>query len=262
MRFKNNIETLLVVSFMDLKLRYQSTFLGFFWSFFKPFLQFLVYYTIFGKLLHVGSGAEYALKLFFGVIVWAWFAEGTTLGMNAFIGKRSIITKIKTNRLLPPLAAFLTPTINYILNFFIFITVFLVLMPLSGMHLNIGNLLIFIYSLVCISILIISTNLVLASANVFFRDLQPIWELVLTYGVFLTPVIYQIPVPAKYEVLYYSLNLLAFPLQNLKSVFFTTQANLFSNLSVVFFYNFMLLFILFLGLFIHHKFSRYVADYL
>ena len=98
-----------------------------------------------------------------------------------------------------------------------------------GMHsfppdlFSLYNLMIFVLSLGCLSLLIIAVNLILANLNVLYRDIRPIWELVLTYGIFITPIIYHITIPPKYQLLYYSTNLLALPLEALKSIFFVAQ---------------------------------------
>ena len=256
-------ETVYVLAVMDLKLKYQNSFIGFLWSFIRPFLQFLVYFSIFGVLLKISKEQDYALALFYGVLVWAWFSEGTSLGMNSFIGKRSILTKVNVNKCVPPFAAFLTPTINYGINFCIFLFAF-VLFGHTSWHfiLTWGHLFLFVYSLLGIALLINTWNIILANLNVLFRDVQQIWELILTYGVFLTPVIYTLPIPKKYEVLYYSLNLLAYPLQNLKSIFFTSQPSRFADINITLGYLSAMVFWLLIALFIHYKLSKRVVDFL
>jgi ABC-type polysaccharide/polyol phosphate export permease len=247
---------------MDLKLKYQNSFFGFFWSFFKPLLQFLIYWSVFDFMLGVSRQENYPLALFYGVLIWSWFSEATSLGLNSLIGKKSIITKVKINKMIPPLSAFLTPTMSHVLNFLIFLIVYF----MFGKHLNhfwnIYNISVFLYSFLCLSILITAINLILANLNVLFRDIQQIWELVLVYGVFLTPVIYKIPIPEKYEVLYYSVNLLAYPLQNFKSVFFANQFSLVGNLKITFFYWLSLSLLVFFAVLIYRKLSIKIVDLL
>lgn len=263
MKILNPFQIILVMSIMDLKLKYQNSALGFLWSFIKPLMQFLVYYIIFSKVLKTATGHDYALRLFFGVLIWAWFSEATNLGLNAFLGKRSIITKIKTNKTFPIISSYLTPTMNYSLNFLIFIATYLVLVKAPPEHVvSLPHFLVFIYSMTCISMFIVSMNFILANLNVLYRDMQPIWELVLTYGIFLTPIIYQIPVPEKYETLYYSVNLLALPLANLKSVFFSDQLPMYTNMTLMLSHLTVLLCLFGASLWTHHKISDKVVDFL
>lgn len=263
MKILNPFQIILVMSIMDLKLKYQNSAIGFLWSFIKPLMQFFVYYIIFSKVLKTASGHDYALRLFFGVLIWTWFSEATTIGLNAFLGKRSIITKIKTNKTFPIIASYLTPAMNYGLNFCIFVSAYIILVKAPPEHIfTFTNLFVFIYSMLCISLFIISINFILANLNVLYRDVQPIWELVLTYGIFLTPIIYQIPVPKNYELLYYSLNPLALPLANLKSIFFVDQMHLYTDLTIMASHLLTILCLFGAAMLTHHKFSDKVADFL
>lgn len=262
-KWRHSLETIYILAVMDLKLKYQNSFMGFFWSFVRPFLQFLVYFSIFGVILKISKQQDYALALFYGVLVWTWFSEATSLGMNSFIGKKSVITKVKINKLVPPLAAFLTPTINYCINLIIFAIAYLSFgkEPLAYVF-SFAHLFLFVYSILCIIILINALNIILANLNVYFRDVQQIWELILTYGVFLTPVIYTLPIPPKLQVLYYSLNLLAYPLQNLKSVFFSSQLPIVWNFKITCFYLIALLFWSLVAWIVHRKLSGKMVDFL
>lgn len=261
--FRNNIEILFVMGFMDLKQKYQNSALGFMWSFLKPFLQFTAYYIIFAKILHIGSGANYALRLFYGVLIWAWFAEGTSLGFNSYIEKKSIVTKIRVNRALPPLAAYLTQTLNYCLNLFIFFVLYSIGMKTFPADLfSFNHLVVFILAMAGISLLIISLNLILASLNVLYRDIRPIWELILTYGIFVTPVIYHINIPTKYQIYYYAVNLLALPLEALKSIFFTDQAKTYLQPTLLLAYCISLAALFIASVYIYKKLSRKIVDYL
>jgi ABC-2 type transport system permease protein len=261
--FKNNAEILLVMSYMDLKQKYQNSTIGFLWSFLKPFLQFLAYYFIFAKILSVGSGSNYALRLFYGVLIWSWFAEATSLGLTTYIEKKSIVTKIKISRFLPPLAAFMTQAMNYLLNLIIFFIIYAVGMHRFPPHLfSFYNGIIFVLSLGCISALIIAVNLILANLNVLYRDIRPIWELVLTYGIFITPIIYHISIPTKYQLLYYSSNLLALPLEALKSIFFIDQEKTYLLPHVLPLYFTSLTILCLISLYTYKKLSAKMIDFL
>lgn len=259
---RNSFEVLFVLSLMDLKLKYQSSVLGFFWSFIKPLLQFLVYLIIFKYIIKINTDESFTLKLFFGVLIWAWFAEGTSLGLNAFLGKRSIITKVKINKLMPPVAAYLTQTVNYFLNFSVFLVTYLLFAKSFPENMfTLSNLLIVVVSFTSISLLILSLNLILANLNALYRDIQPIWELVLMYGIFLTPIIYQIPIPHNAEALYYSINLIALPITNLKSVFFTTQPRI-DDPMILLSYFCSLFLLCFCAYWVHKKLSYKAVDFL
>ncbi|MFC1566323.1 ABC transporter permease [bacterium] len=258
----HNIEIVSILGLMDVKLKYQNSKLGFLWSFIKPLSQFLVYFTIFGLILKVGAGKEYPLRLFFGIIIWVFFSESTSLALTSFIGKKSIVTKIKVNNILIPISAYVAPLINFFLNFLVFFLIFHLLIENPSKIYTITKLLIFSFSFITLSMLIIALNILISNLNVLFRDIQQIWELILTYGVFLTPIIYNIPVPEKYRSLYYSLNLLVVPLENLKTVFFNYDVHLYKNPMLMFQHSSLVILLFVVSLLINKKLNKKVVDYL
>ena len=61
----------------DFKLRYQGSILGYLWSLLKPLLLFGVLYVVFSIFLRFDV-EHYNLYLLLGIILWGYFAEGTT----------------------------------------------------------------------------------------------------------------------------------------------------------------------------------------
>ena len=211
-------EILFTISQMDLKTRYQNSKIGFLWSFLKPLLQFFAYYTVFRVFLKIDVSEDYPLRLFLGVLLWNFFVEATGNGLNSYIGKKSIVTKIKIQKEILPMSAYLTAFMNFLLTMVIFIIMFVI--QKKVIVISFFSLLNFIFFLMLYSILIISINIILSTVNVLFRDLQNIWDIVLTYGVFLTPIIYTITIPKEYLKIYYFLNPLAYPIEEMKASFF------------------------------------------
>jgi len=258
-------ERLLVLSFMDLKLKYQSGVLGFFWSFFKPLIQFFAYYVIFGIMLKVGKSVYYPFELFLGILTWAWFSESTILGMSSFINKKPIITQIAMNRLYPPLAAFFSPSMNYLLNMLVFFSAYLIFFQDDLFHqtayMFLQGFAVFLQAILTMSIVIISMNILLAYLNARFRDIQAIWELVIMYGIFVTPIFYNLPISPEYQTLYFVLNPLALPLLLLKSVFFPVLLPHLNYWGYGLHYC-MIAFLLILSLKLHQRFRLTIADFI
>ena len=261
MNAKNNLEIVAVLGFMDLKLKYRSSKLGFLWSFLKPLLQFVVYYLVFAVILNVGQGSDYPLTLFLGVLIWGFFTEGTSLGMNAYLGKKSIVTKINVNKILMPIASYVTPALNFLLNFIIFAVLYAFFSFDNLMSLTVGNIALFLLMFLDIGIIIVSCNTILANLNAVFRDVQNIWELVLQYGVFMTPILYPLPIPDEYIVPYFATNVLAYPIELIKCQFFDYNTKIF-NEHVLLVHLCSLVVLMAVAAVIHRKMSDKVADYL
>lgn len=258
---KNNIEIILILGVMDLKLKYRSSKLGFLWSFLKPLLQFIVYYIVFAMFLKVGEGVDYALMLFLGVLIWGFFVEATSLGMNAYLGKKSIVTKINVKKILLPIASYVTPAFNFILNSCIFILLYILLSYHNFSNVTWINIIVSLLMFIDLGLIIIALNMILTNLNALFRDVQNIWELILQYGVFMTPIIYPLPVPVEYLNVYFFFNVLAYPIEVIKSQFFTYNTQVYND-GILFVHILSLVILWTIATYIHNKLSDEVADYL
>ena len=252
-------EILFTISQMDLKTRYQNSKIGFLWSFLKPLLQFFAYYTVFRVFLKIDVSEDYPLRLFLGVLLWNFFVEATGNGLNSYIGKKSIVTKIKIQKEILPMAAYLTAFMNFLLTMVIFIIMFVI--QKKVIVISFFSLLNFIFFLILYSILIISINIILSTVNVLFRDLQNIWDIVLTYGDFLTPIIYTITIPKEYLKIYYFLNPLAYPIEEMKASFFGISG-LWQAPEHLFSFILSIIFWILIAMIVRKRLGLKVADYL
>lgn len=212
-------ELVRTISRADLKQRYQNSKIGFFWSFLNPLLQFSVYYIVFQIILKSNNEENFALRLFLGILLWNFFVESTSNGVTTFISKKSVISKIRIKRLLLPVSVYRTAFINYCLTMVVFICIYLMVMD-SYYILTLRSTLVFIISLFIYCFITINITFILAILNVFFRDIQNIWSIILMYGVFLSPIIYVPPVPEYLLPAYYVINPIALPIQLMKTAFF------------------------------------------
>lgn len=226
MIFSNhNREILFTISGMDLKMRYQNSKLGMIWSILKPMMQFFAYYIVFGVILKVGDTKDYAIRLFLGILLWNFFVESTGNALMCYIGKKTVITKIHIKRIILPVSSFLTAFFNFGLTIVVFAVAYIIYTICGVTSFQIHQIGIGLFCFVSFGIFIVSVNIVLATLNVLFRDIQAMWDLVLSYLVFLSPIMYSIEIPEKYQNLYYFMNPLAYPIEAIRSVFFLSQGN-------------------------------------
>ena len=259
---KHNIELVYTLGTMDLKQKYQNSTLGMLWSFLKPLLQFIVYYFVFGVTLKIDESADYPLRLFFGITVWTLFTDGTSMGLSSYLGKKTLVTKVRVNMILIPISAFYTAALNFAINLGIFLLLYHFLMPSPFAIYTVGNFLQFVVSLVLYGVSIVSLNIVLATLNALFRDIQSIWELLMMYGVFLMPIIYPISLDEAYMPIYYFFNPVAFPLINLRTIFFGAGNFLWSDSKYVVAYIAGITMWVMLAWLVNAKLKHKVADYL
>lgn len=261
-QLKHNFEVIYTLSTMDLKLRYQNSKLGFLWSFLKPLMQFITYYIVFGVILRYSDSADYPLRMFLGILLWTFFTEGTSMGLTSYLGKKSIITKIKVKKELMPVSAYVTAAIGYFLNMLIFLAMYVVFKRDAFFLFSLKNWGKFIILFTGLSLFILALNIILANINAIFRDIQTIWEIILMYGCFLTPIMYTLPIPEKFMALYIFVNPLVMPIESIRTIFFETNVFLWRVPQYLFAYIASIVFWILIAFLVDKKLKGKVADYL
>jgi homopolymeric O-antigen transport system permease protein len=184
----------------DLKVKYQSSVLGFAWSMLNPLLMMLVLYAVFNNIFRFEQ-EHFALYLLIGIIAWRFLANGTMTAMSSIVGKPSLVTKIFIPREVLTFSMAMSAFISSILEFAVLIPLLLIL----GVSLSF-TVLLFPVIHILFFIMVYGVSLVLASLYVYYRDLNQIWDILLQVGFYLAPIIYPLSlVPEKY-IFYYMLN--------------------------------------------------------
>ena len=184
----------------DLKVKYQSSVLGFAWSMLNPLLMMLVLYAVFNSIFRFEQ-EYFALYLLIGIIAWRFLVNGTMTSMSSIVGKPSLVTKIFIPREVLTFSMTMSAFISSILEFVVLVPLLLIF----GASLSFTMLLFpMIHALYFI--MVYGLGLLLASLYVYYRDLNQIWDIVLQIGFYTAPIIYPLSlVPEKY-MFYYMLS--------------------------------------------------------
>ncbi|MDO4436584.1 MAG: ABC transporter permease [Coriobacteriaceae bacterium] len=170
----------------DFLLRYQGSFLGIAWSVLKPLMLFCVMYVVFVKFLRFSDGTEtFPLVLLLGISLWNFFTEATTLGLCSMTTRGDLLRKIN----FPKYIIVISATINALICLSINLGVVVVACILSGVQFT-ANILWLPLNLAQLYVLALAVALLLSTLNVYFRDVQHIWEVFLQGLFYATPIIY------------------------------------------------------------------------
>ncbi len=184
----------------EFKLRYRNSVLGFFWSLLNPLAMMIILSLVFSVLMK-SSIDNFPVFLLPALLVWRFFSIGTTMSLGSILGNVPLVTKVYFPRWLLVLSSNLANAIGSTIEFVVLIP----LLILLGMNLT---YLIFLLPIILLLefILIMGVSFLLASLNVYYRDINQIWDIILQAGFFLTPIIYSSSIiPPKYSF-YYLLN--------------------------------------------------------
>ncbi len=172
----------------DFTLRYHGSVLGYVWALLKPLLLFSIMYFVFSNIFNPRAlgNTNYAVDLLTGIILFNFFAEGTTAGMSALLTKAQLVTKIYVPRWTLIVAATLNSLLLFLMNLIILIIFF------AWQHLLPSVIGLVLFGLfICLTyILIVGFGLLMAPLFVRFRDVSMIWEVAITALMYASPIIY------------------------------------------------------------------------
>ncbi len=171
----------------DLKVRYRGSIFGFAWSLLNPLLMMAVFTLVFQVLAQYDEIHLYPFFLMAALVPWLFTAQALTSAMRSITSNAQLIKKVYFPRELLPMSAVLASFVNFVLAFVIF--------WLIGLLFGVGNssamLMIPLIMLLQLA-LVMGLSLILAMANVFFRDTEHLVEVGLLAWFFLTPIFYPI----------------------------------------------------------------------
>lgn len=177
----------------DFKLRYQGSVLGYLWSLLKPLFLFAVLYVVFVNFLRFGSDIEhFPVYLLLGMVMWTFFIEATSQGMQALVARGDLIRKINLPKYIIVVSGTISALINMIFNLLV-VSVFLVV---NGVEFR-WSALLFPLSILELYIFALAIAFLLSAAYVRFRDTNHIWEVMLQVAFYATPILYPISMVIK-----------------------------------------------------------------
>lgn len=196
----------------DLKVRYQSSALGFAWTLISPVMQLMVFYFVFHVIITIDV-PSYASYVFLGILVFNWFQSSLQQAAYAITANRELITQPGFQATALPIVTVTTQLIHFLLALPILIPFLL----MEGSNIGMTALSLPILLLVQF-LLTLALAYLVAGLNVFFRDVGLLLEVLLRLLFFLTPIFYQVEmVPASIRP-FYMLNPMVELLQSYRSI--------------------------------------------
>ncbi len=190
MRFfsKKNRAILREMTVTDFKLRYQGSILGYLWSLMRPMFMFLVLYLVFAVLFPVGKDIpNFAIYLLLGIVLWTFFQEVTSNGLNAIVGRGELLRKISIPRYLLVLSVSVSALINLGLNLVVILIFALIQkVTLGWMALLLPLVIIELYAFA------LGLAFILSAVYVRFRDASHIWDIIMQAAFYATPIVYPV----------------------------------------------------------------------
>ena len=148
----------------------------------------VVLYMVFSNLMRI-QVEHYQLFLLLGIITWNFLERGTSMSIGGIIGKPSLVQKVYFPRDILVMSTCITALMMTILELVVFVIFMAVFRVVPGAVVAYLPLL-FLFEF----LIILGLSMALAALNVYFRDVQFIWRLILQIGFFATPILYPITI--------------------------------------------------------------------
>jgi ABC-type polysaccharide/polyol phosphate export permease len=181
----------------DLKVRYRNSVLGILWSLFNPLLMMGVFTLVFTVMTPYSDVKYFPVFVLLGILPWNFFSASLIGAIRSIVDNSSLVNKVFFPREILPVSVVLANLVNFLMALIVlFIMLLFFGIPLTRW--------IFLLPVVIVVQLIFTVGvaLILATANVFYRDTQVIMEVVMMAWFFVTPVFYSGEIlPRNHEII-------------------------------------------------------------
>ena len=168
----------------ELRVRYQRSVLGFFWTLLNPLLMMVILSWVFSNLFRTID--NYAVYLFTGMVPWGFLSGSVNECATCIISNEGLIRKIFVPKLVFPLARV---SINLVTLLLSMVSLFLLLWPL-GARPSLPMILLPAAMLLFMAFTL-GLSLIVATANTFYRDCGHLVAVFFQAWYFATPILYR-----------------------------------------------------------------------
>lgn len=168
------------------KLKYRRSFLGYVWSVLNP-LMIMVVMTIVFSAMFRGNIQNFPVYLFCGQLLFNFMSSATQQSTTSITENASLMKKTYVPKYLFTVARVTSSAVDLLFSLGALVIVMLVTRATFSWCLLLFPLVLVQLYLFCIGI-----SMFLAQASVFFRDIEFIYNAVITAWMYLTPIFYPI----------------------------------------------------------------------
>jgi len=180
-------ELLARMTHRDLLLRYKQTIMGVGWAVLMPVVNTIVFSVIFMRVAPLDTGMPYPLYAYSGLLAWNFFASSLRFAVTSLTANATLVTKVYFPREIFPLSAVTVTLVDSIvgsvvlaglmIHYRVAVTPAIAMLPLVVLAET---------AFTC------AMALALAMANLFYRDVKYLFEIVMTVWMFATSVVYPV----------------------------------------------------------------------
>lgn len=171
----------------DFQAKFAGSYLGVFWAFVQPVITIVLYWFVFQVGMRSGNVSNHPFILFLmaGLIPWFYFSEAWNGASNCLAEYSYLVKKVVFN-------VGVLPVLKVVSSLFVhvfFSAVLVIVCAVYGYGIDL-YLLQLLYYIPCMAFLVLGISYITASCTVFFKDMTQIVNIMLTIGIWLTPIMW------------------------------------------------------------------------
>src|SRR5215472_17058259 len=166
-------ELIWALAIKELKIRYKRSVLGFLWALLNPAFMMIVLTLVFSTIMRFAI-PHYAIFLLSVLLPWTFFSQSLTYAVECIVGNGELIKKVAVPKIVFPVAAVVSNVINLLLSM-----IPMALLVLVMRHPFYSTWLYLPVPIIALVIFTLGMTCFFAAANVFYRDVAHILQVVL-----------------------------------------------------------------------------------
>lgn len=168
----------------DIKLKYRRSKLGILWTLLEPLLTMIVLSVVFSEI-RGNTDRTFPVYILTGRLLYSFFSNGTKVAARSIRSNSGMMRKVYIPKYMYPLSSIISNFIIFLISLIVLAGVSIVLQIPITFHVFEA-----IYSLVILFAMTLGVGMILATMEVFFRDLEYLWGVVLMIVMYCSAIFY------------------------------------------------------------------------
>jgi len=178
----------------NIKLQYRGSILGLFWTCLQPLLTMVVLSFVFSMIFGKNSVANYPVYLLTGRLLFDFYSGSTKKAMRSIRGNASIIKKVYVPKYAYPFSNIVSTFITFaisLIDLVVVIAFFNIFIPGKAIYIT-PCVLLAIIPIIVLAVLSTGVGFILATLQVFFRDVEYLYDVFCLLLFYMTPIVYTV----------------------------------------------------------------------
>lgn len=170
----------------DIKLKYRRSFLGYLWSILNPLMVMVIMVIVFSSMFR-SDIENFPVYLIIGQTMFNFMSESTNQAISSITGNAALLKKTYVPKYVFTVAKITSSFVNTLFAMGALVIVFVVCRVTPNVYYFMIPLILLQEYIFCLGL-----GMLLAQSSVFFRDIQYIYNALITGWMYLTPLFYPI----------------------------------------------------------------------